>query len=63
MVSVLADEVVGPDVSAGRLAKLAIPLPLRLGAAGIVARRDHALSPPAQRLLEVLRETARRAAR
>jgi DNA-binding transcriptional LysR family regulator len=63
MVSVLADEVVRPDVSAGRLAKLAIPLPLGLGAAGIVARRDHALSPPAQRLLEVLRETARSATR
>ncbi len=59
MVSVLADEVVDADVRAGLLTKLPVTLPLRLGAAGIVTRRDRALSPPAQRLLGVLRETVR----
>jgi DNA-binding transcriptional LysR family regulator len=59
MVSVLADEVVEPEVRAGHLAKLRIELPIRLGAAGIVTRRDHALSPAAQTLLTVLRETAK----
>lgn len=59
MVSVLADEVVDAEVRARLLVKLPVALPLRLGAAGIVTRRDRALSPPAQRLLRVLRETAR----
>lgn len=62
MVSVLADEVVEPEVEAGLLARLPIELPLRLGAAGIVMRRDRALSPAAQTLLAVLREVAGRAA-
>ncbi|OPZ01187.1 MAG: HTH-type transcriptional regulator GbpR [Alphaproteobacteria bacterium ADurb.BinA305] len=59
MVSVLADEVVAPEVDAGILARLRVELPLRLGAAGIVSRRDRALSPSAQTLLGVLRDAAR----
>lgn len=58
MVSVLADEVVAPEVAAGVLARVPVELPLRLGAAGFVTRRDRVLSPSAQTLLDVLRSTA-----
>jgi len=58
MVSVLADEVVQAELDAGVLVRLPVTLPLRLGAAGIVTRRDHLLPPAAQALLETLRETA-----
>ena len=58
MVSVLADEVVEAECQAGTLARLPITLPLSLGAAGIVTRRDHLLAPAAQATLKILRETA-----
>lgn len=58
MLSVLADEVVQAEMDAGVLVRLPVTLPLRLGAAGIVTRRDHLLPPAAQVLLETLRETA-----
>lgn len=58
MLSVLADEVVQAELDAGVLVRLPVTLPLRLGAAGIVTRRDHRLPPAAQVLLETLRETA-----
>lgn len=58
MVSVLADEVVEAECQAGRLARLPITLPLSLGAAGIVTRRDHLLTPAAEATLRILRETA-----
>jgi DNA-binding transcriptional LysR family regulator len=58
MVSVLADEVVQAEREAGVLAPLPVTLPLRLGAAGIVTRRDHLLAPAAQVTLAMLRETA-----
>jgi len=58
MVSVLADEVVQAECSAGVLVRLAANLPLLLGAAGIVTRREHLLAPAAREVLRVLRETA-----
>lgn len=58
MVSVLADEVVRAECSAGVLVRLPANLPLRLGAAGIVTRRDHLLAPAAQEVLRIVRETA-----
>lgn len=58
MVSVLADDVVEAECAAGALTPLRVTLPLRLGAAGIVTRRDHLLPPAAQALLTTLRETA-----
>lgn len=58
MLSALADEVVHAELDAGVLVRLPVTLPLRLGAAGIVTRRDHRLPPAARALLETLRETA-----
>lgn len=58
MVSVLADEVVQAELDAGVLVRLPVTLPLRLGSAGIVTRRDHPLPPAAQALLDTLRQTA-----
>lgn len=60
MVSVLADDVVQAECQAGRLARLPIDLPLSLGSAGLVTRRDHLLSPAAEATLRILRETAGR---
>ncbi len=60
MVAPLPTEVVRPYCSSGLLTLLPIRLDLRLGPAGIITRRDQALSPGAQAMLSALRETARR---
>lgn len=58
MVAALPEEVVRPQLAAGVLAVLPFDAGLKLDAYGIVTRRQHALSPGAQAMLEVLREVA-----
>jgi len=58
MVAALPEEVVRPQLGSGVLAVLPLDPGLRLDAYGIVTRRQHALSPGAQAMLEVLREVA-----
>jgi len=58
MVAPLPSEVVRQYVRMGVLARLPVPLDLRLGAAGIVTRHDAELSPAASAMLLELREAA-----
>ncbi len=60
MVSALPSEVVRPYCESGVLKQLPIKLDLRLGEAGIITRRDQALSPGAQAMLTALRTVAAR---
>jgi DNA-binding transcriptional LysR family regulator len=58
MVVALPEEVVRPQLAAGVLHALPLDPGLKLDAYGIVTRRQHALSPGAQAMLDVLREVA-----
>lgn len=58
MVAPLATEVVRPYCEAGVLSVLPLPFDPRLGAAGILTRREDRLSPAASAALAELRETA-----
>jgi DNA-binding transcriptional LysR family regulator len=60
MVAPLAIEVVRPYFDTGVLAPLRVRLDLRLGAAGIVTRHGHELSPAARAMLDELRAVATR---
>ena len=60
MVSALPSEVVRPYCESGVLKQLPIKLDLRLGEAGIITRRNQALSPGAQAMLAALRAVAAR---
>jgi len=58
MIVALPEAVVQAQLEAGSLAVLPIDPGLRLDTYGIVTRRQHALSPGAQAMLDVLREVA-----
>lgn len=60
MVSALPSEVVRPYCESGVLKRLPIKLDLGLGEAGIITRRDQALSPGAQAMLGALRAVVAR---
>jgi DNA-binding transcriptional LysR family regulator len=60
MVAPLAIEVVRPYFETGLLTRLPMRLDLRLGAAGIVTRHGHELSPGAQAMMTELRAVATR---
>jgi DNA-binding transcriptional LysR family regulator len=60
MVAPLALEVVRPYFETRLLTRLPLRLDLRLGAAGIVTRRGHELSPGAQAMMTELRAVASR---
>ena len=57
MVVALPEAMVQSQLDAGQLAVLPFDLGLRMDAYGIVTRRDHALAPGAEALLQALRET------
>ena len=58
MVAPLPTDVVRPYCESGVLAMLPLSLDLRLGAAGIITRREHRFSPAAKVMLTALREAA-----
>jgi DNA-binding transcriptional LysR family regulator len=58
MIVPLPREAVLPYCQSGVLTVLLERLGLRIGSFGIITRRDHKLSPGAQTMLKVLRETA-----
>jgi DNA-binding transcriptional LysR family regulator len=58
MVAPLPTDVVRPYCKAGVLAMLPLSLDLRLGAAGIITRREHRFSPAAKVTLTALRKAA-----
>lgn len=60
MLAPLPTEVVMPYCSAGALKVLPIRLNLRIGAAGIITRADHDLSPGARAMLNTLQRAAAR---
>ena len=60
MLTALPVESVGPYLQTGQMLVLPIELGVRMECFGIVRRRDHLLSPGADRVLQALRATARR---
>ena len=60
LLTALPPESVGPYVQTAQMQVLPIELGVRMEFFGIIRRRDHMLSPGAERVLEALRETARR---
>ena len=54
MVAMLAESMVGPDVQAGRLTRLALPFPLVLADYGIITRRDESPGWSAEALIQEL---------
>jgi len=54
MVAMLAESMVGPDVQAGRLTRLALPFPLVLADYGIITRRNETPGWSAQAFIEEL---------
>ncbi|QNN69601.1 LysR substrate-binding domain-containing protein [Thermomonas carbonis] len=60
MLTALPVESVGPYLQTGQMLVLPIELGVRMEYFGIVRRRDHLLSPGADRVLQALRATARR---
>ena len=58
MVVPLPREAVLPYCQSGVLTVLHERLGVKIGSFGIITRRDHKLSPGAQAMLEILRETA-----
>ncbi|HEX8594400.1 MAG TPA: LysR family transcriptional regulator [Pseudomonas sp.] len=54
MVAMLAESMVGPDIQAGRLTRLALPFPLVLADYGIVTRRNETPGWSAQAFIEEL---------
>jgi DNA-binding transcriptional LysR family regulator len=60
MIAVLPDQAVFPYCAAGLLGILPIKLGVKMDAFGIITRREHALSPGAEVVLKILRDTAAR---
>jgi DNA-binding transcriptional LysR family regulator len=60
MIAVLPDQAIFPYCAAGLLGALPIKLGVKMDAFGIITRRDNALSPGAEVVLRILRETAAR---
>jgi DNA-binding transcriptional LysR family regulator len=60
MLTALPPESVGPYLQTAQMQLLPIELGVRMEFFGIIRRRDHLLSPGAERVLEALRVTARR---
>ena len=58
MIAVLPEQAVGPYCDVGLLTILPISLFVKMGAFGIITRREHPLSPGAEVVLKFLRETA-----
>ena len=58
MVAPLPTEVIRPHRESGILTMLPLSLDLRLGAAGIITRREHRFSPAANVMLTALRKAA-----
>ncbi|WP_426138962.1 LysR family transcriptional regulator [Pseudomonas sp. DWP3-1-2] len=54
MVAMLAESMVGPDIQAGRLTRLALPFPLVLADYGIITRRNETPGWSAQAFIEEL---------
>src|SRR5690606_17316813 len=60
LLAALPAEPVGPYLETGQMRVLPIELGVRMEFFGIIRRRDQPLSPGAERVLEALRDTARR---
>lgn len=58
MIAALATDDLRPYFASGSLKALSVDVDLRISPAGIITRRDHKLSPGAERMLGVLREVA-----
>ena len=58
MIAALATDDLRSYFASGSLKALPVTVDLRIDPAGIITRRDHALSPGAAAMLEVLREVA-----
>jgi len=60
LLTALPAESVAPYLQTGQMLVLPIALDVRMEFFGIIRRRDQLLSPGAERVLEALRQTARR---